>query len=394
MTLVVSLGCGYWSIRLGRADLLAREATANAARKSTELAPGNSKYLQYAAITAEDNGGDGMPLRARAAQLNPLDSWNWIQLAAEAEVRSEIAAAERYLLRAFDVDRQFQPRWALANFYLRQGDRDRALGWARKTLDFGAGDLNAVFQLCWNTGSNGDEILGKAIPARPEVLVQYLAYLDATSRPDEAEQVAGILLPVAGTEQEPALAAHCNRALGLGRAKDAIAVWNGLVERGLIEGERVEPGAGRSLVNAGFAREFSGVGFDWAAQAIEGVTVERLTNGSGVRVDFSRNEPQNCVILGQYVTLMPQRKYRFRVHYEAPEMSGAGITWVIYDPRTKVILLSAGPSGLGSAEVEAEFQAPPELSVARLELRYVREPGTVRPEGSIRFSHLELGFAP
>src|SRR5690242_8693072 len=102
LALIVSLGCGYWSLRLGWADLLARESTPQGAKKSIELAPGNSVYLQYAAITAEDNGEDGMALRVRAARLNPLDSWNWIQLATEAEARRKTEEAERYLLRAFD----------------------------------------------------------------------------------------------------------------------------------------------------------------------------------------------------------------------------------------------------------------------------------------------------
>lgn len=396
LTLLVALGCCYWSFRLGRADLLAREANPNGAKKSIALAPGNSKYLQYAAITAEDNGDDGMPLRLRAAQLNPLDSWNWIQLAIEAEAQNRAGEAERYLLRAFEVDRQFQPRWALANFYLRRGDRDRALEWARKTLEFGGGDLNAVFQLCWNTGSNGSEILEKAIPLRPEVLAQYLQHLDETARLDEASQVATRLLPVAGSEQEPALSAHCSRALRMGRVDLGIAAWDGLVGRGLIQGERVEPDVGKSLVNPDFGRELTGIGFDWGIQPVDGVAVERLPNRSGLRVVFSRNEPENCVILGQYAALAPQRKYRFRFRYETAGMSGAGVKWLIYDPATKAVMLSAGANVGSSGEehiVESGFLTPPECRLARIELRYEREPGTVRPEGSIRFSHLELAFA-
>src|SRR5947207_5452894 len=115
---------------------------------------------------------------------------------------------------------------------------------------------------------------------------------------------------MAGMEQEPALMNHCGRCLEAFRADDAIAVWNGLVDRKLIEGERVEPEKAKSLVNANFAREFSGTGFDWAAPRIDGVALEQLSNGFGMRVVFSRNEPESCVILAQYAALAPDRNYR------------------------------------------------------------------------------------
>lgn len=396
LTLIGSLGCCYWSVRLGWADWLAREGTPEAASKSVELASGNSTYLTYAAITAEDNGGDGTSLRVRAVQVNPLDSQSWIRLAARAEGQNP-AEAERDLLRAFAVDRQFEPRWALANFYFRRGERDRTLEWARKSLDFGGGDLNAVFQLCWSASGNGNEILNKAIPARPEVLAQYLQYLDGTARFKEANQVADRLLPVSGPDEAPALTAHCDRSLTGGNVDSAITIWNGLIDHGLLQGERVAPETGKFLVNADFGREAAGIGFDWGMQPVDGVVVERLPGGSGVRLVFSRNEPEHCVILGQYVPLLPQRKYRFRFRYETAGMSGAGTKWVIYDPATKVVLLSAGVnagSSAGEQMVESEFQTPPESRLTRIELRYEREPGTVRPEGSIRFSHLALEFAP
>ena len=129
--------------------LLAGKATVQAAVE-LKLAPGNSATLEYAAFTMEDNGGDGVPLRVRASQVNPLDSANWIWLAAREEGSNRMQAAERDLLQAFAVDRQFEPRWALANFYFRRGAGTQALGWARKTLEFGGGNLNAVFELCWN----------------------------------------------------------------------------------------------------------------------------------------------------------------------------------------------------------------------------------------------------
>lgn len=394
---VISLAAGlccYWSVRLGAADWLSRKPTLEAATGALKLAPGNAAYLRNAADIVDAYGADGARLRERAAHDNPLDAANWIRLAATAEIENRLADAERDLLRAFNVDRQFEPRWALANFYYRQRDRERALIWVRRTLEFGAGDLAPVFRFCWTLSESASEIQEKAIPCRREVLGQYLAYLDAAGRIDAAGNTAKVLLPVAGIEQKPVLEAHCTRCLNAGRIDCAIETWNVLIAHKWTQGERVAPELGQSMVNAAFARQPTGVGFDWRVERVNGVTVERDPRRPGLRVEFSRAEPESCEIVGQYAAVVPARKYRFHFRYETANMSGAGNQWRIYDPATKSVLLSAGPDNdtAGEHAVEAQFETPPACRLVRIELRYAREPGTVRPEGSIRFSDLQLGL--
>jgi tetratricopeptide (TPR) repeat protein len=286
-----AVGC-YWSVRLGRADWLAGQATVSAASESIELAPGNSAYLRHGAEIREAEGLSASGLRERAARINPLDSDNWIRVAIQAEMEGRSGEAEQKLLRAFEVDHQFEPRWALASFYFREGNPELSLDWARKTLEFGGGDLTAVFQLCWTVSGKGGEILDKAIPHRVEVLAQYLLFLDGSGRVDEAGDVAKVLLPLASADQVPVLVAHCSKSLEAGKAEAAMAVWNGLIGRGLIAGERVEPGAGRPSVDTGFQREMTGQGFEWGVQRVDGVAVERRRDRRGVRVVFSRVEPE------------------------------------------------------------------------------------------------------
>jgi tetratricopeptide (TPR) repeat protein len=382
---------------MGRADWLARQTMVPAAIKSTELAPGNSAYLRHAAEILEANGLPEGGLRERAAAMNPLDSENWIRLAAGSELSGHQREAEQEFLHAFDVDHQLEPRWALANFYLRAGNSQASLAWARKTLEFDASDLTSVFQLCWAVSGNAGEILDKAVPRRAEVLAQYLEFLDLNGRVDDAGDVANVLLPLASAGQAPLLLAHCTKSLDSGNANAAIAVWNGLVGRRLIAEQPVEPAAGRPSADAGFQRAMTGQGFAWGAQREEGVSVERAGDRGGVRVVFARNEPEHASILGQWIALASNRIYQYRIAYAASGMDGAGLRWVIYSPQTKAVLMSAAlpKDGPQSSMIEARFQSPaggPRL--ARLELRYDREPGTVRPEGSIEFSNLVLKSEP
>jgi hypothetical protein len=396
LTLAASALGVYWSVRLGRADWLAGQATVPAASRSIELAPGISVYLRHAAEIRESEGLSASGLRERSAQINPLDSGNWIHLGLRSEMEGRNGDAEREFLQAFEVDRQFEPRWALANFYFRQGNAKRSLEWARKALEFGGGDLTAVFQLCWTVSGNAAEILDIAIPPRVEVLAQYLQFLDGSGRVAEASEVSQALLPLASSDQVPILIAHCSRSLEAGQTEAAMRVWNGLVGRGLIAGERVEPEGGSSSVDTGFQREMTGQGFEWGVQRADGVAVERLPDRHGVRIVFSRNEPEHYTILGQWIALASGKNYRFRVTYAASGMDAAGLKWVIYSPQTKAALMSAVvmKETSESHTIAARFMSPTGTQLARLELRYDREPGTVRPEGSIVFSHLTLEPAP
>ncbi len=390
-----SAGC-YWSVRLGRADWLAEQARVSAAIRSTELAAGNSTYLEQAAELREAEGLPAAGLRERAARMNPLDSENWIHLAARSETEGRSREAERDLFHAFDVDRQFEPRWALANFYWRAGNSQAALAWAGKTLEFGAGALTAVFQLCWAVSGNGDEILDKAVPRRVQVLAQYLQFLDGSGRAGEADGVVKTLLPLATSEEVPALSAHSTRSLNIGRTEAAIAAWNGLIGRGLMAAERVEQAAGKPSVDSGFQREMTGQGFAWDVPRVDGISVQRLGDRRGLRVVFSRTQPEHYTVLGQWIALSARRIYHYRIAYAASGIEGTGFKWVIYSPRSGAVLMSAGlpKGGLPSRVIEARFESPASEEPARLELRYDREPGTVRPEGSIEFWGLTLESEP
>ena len=114
------------------------------------------------------------------ARLNPRASAPRIRLGLAAELRGDSNQAERWLQEAYSVDRQFETRWTLANFYFRQDRRDDFWTWMRSALEMSYGDRAAAFDLCWQASANSKdaaaEILDRAIPDRREVVASYLAY--------------------------------------------------------------------------------------------------------------------------------------------------------------------------------------------------------------------------
>ncbi len=387
--ITASAAC-YWSVQLARADWMAGQATLRAAKKSIELAPANSAYLRHAAELLESEGLPDNALLERAALRNPLDSRNLIHIAARWEMEGRTGEAEKQLLRAFEVDRQFEPRLALANFYFRAGNAGESLAWARKALDFGRSDPRGVFQLCWAASGNATVILEHCIPHRARLLAGYLQFLDSKRRLDAAGDVATALMPLATAEQSPMLLDHCTKSLEAGRGREAIRVWNQLRQRGLCTGQLVD--VDRPSVDSEFQQDMTGQGFDWGMEPVDGVKVVRFHDRGGVRIVFSRNAPEHSVILKRWVALSSAGNYRLRATYRTAGMTGAGLSWIVQQPHTNTAFASAAlpDDATESRSIETRFEPPPGEQVARLELRYDRAPGTVRPEGSVQFSRLVL----
>ena len=114
---------GAYSIRLAMADAAFRKHTPEAVARALEILPDRASYLLLRALQMDYDGADSTALLERAARVNPVSSAPRIRLGLAAETRGDFPGAEKWLLDAARVDRQFEPRWTLANFYFR---RERA----------------------------------------------------------------------------------------------------------------------------------------------------------------------------------------------------------------------------------------------------------------------------
>ena len=88
------------------------------------------------------------------------------------------------MLDAARGDRQYEPRWTLANFYFRQQRTDAFWTWVRAALEVSYGDRDAAFDLCWKASHDAAEILRRGIPERHAVVAALLDYLTRKNRGD------------------------------------------------------------------------------------------------------------------------------------------------------------------------------------------------------------------
>ena len=140
----------WFAIRFARADSEFRSGTIDSVARAAILAPVDSVYLSTRALQIEYAGGDPDPVLQEIARINPAASAPRLRLGLDAEARGDLAAAERWLVDAAQVDRQYEPRWTLANFYFRQSNGRRKSSddfwkWIRSALEVSYGDRGAAF---------------------------------------------------------------------------------------------------------------------------------------------------------------------------------------------------------------------------------------------------------
>jgi hypothetical protein len=349
---------GWRSVTLARADAAFRQGTPEGTARALELAPTNTEYLSLASLQTEYAGGDPRPLLERIASLNPTAAAPRIQLGLAAEVRGDAAEAERWLLEAWRVDRQFETRWTLANFYLRQGRAEDFWTWMRSALEMSYGDRRPAFDLCWRMSSDAGEIAGRAIPGRAEVLAAYVSYLLDTGRAASAGPVALRLARAGQPGYRPLLYAAVDGLIEARRGSEAVELWRAL-------GHAAPSG----VTNPDFAAPLVEHGFDWRTVRLQGVTHLDLDAPAGHRIRLSGAQPESAELLRQTVGgLRPGQVYRLRWEARTEQLRPrGGLQWRIAGAAADV------QSG------ELTFTAPAEIAI--LTLYYTRPPGEVRAEG-------------
>jgi tetratricopeptide (TPR) repeat protein len=365
-TLAVAALCvlavaGVHSIRLALADAAFREHTPQSVARALEILPDHAGYLLFRAQQMIYDGEDSTALLERAARLNPLSSAPRIRLGLAAEARGDFSGAEKWLLDAARVDRQFEPRWTLANFYFRRERRSDFWKWMRPALEVSYGDRSLAFDLCWRMTQNAEEVLAQAVPERHEVLAAYLYYV-MDRRHEAVAPVALKLAQLHDRSDAAELETASDLLINDGRFTQARELWMQMVQAqtGLI-------------ANGDFVTEPSGHGFDWRPTRGDGVTHVALPGS--YRIQLSGKQSESTELLRQLVVLQSGKVYSLR--WEARTQgfgSPTGIEW------------NAGATHAALEAGTMNFKA--EAAFVPITLAYHRPTGQARAEDPSRSTAL------
>jgi hypothetical protein len=391
----------WFSIHLGAADAQFLDHTPESVARAIAIEPRNTDYLALRALQLDYDGADSTPLLERAAQLSPLNSSPRMRLGLAAEIRGDFDSAEKWLLDAARVDRQFEPRWTLANFYFRRASiaapgnqavspfrnqsAERFWNVMREALEISYGDRRPAFDLCWRMAGASSNfpnaaspipataIPDRAIPDRREVLAAYLQYtLD--SHPDAAGPVALKLARFSDPSDRPLLLAACDRLIATAPdAAMALRLWNA-----------IGYAAPAGIFNGSFTTPPLNHGFDWRLIESPGVVHTALEQPRPARrIALDGRQPESCPLLTQIVNLEPNARYSLRWEARTSGFSApAGLEWRIADLHANIGSSDAPAFGSGA------FVATSEL--APLTLFYQRPAGQARAEGFIELSRVMI----
>jgi Tfp pilus assembly protein PilF len=374
------------SVRIAKnylGDRAAEGTSAEAMTRAIEMDPGNAQYhlrLARLALYSVSNASPELALEhlTHAAELSPRNVQVWLEFSAYYGFQGDTAKAEAFLRRADRMAPRIPSvQWVVGNFYLLQGNTDKAFRHFRTTLD-GTGEYDRIlFRTAWKASEDGAKILAELIPPRIGAQFSYLYYLlDAGKIPESLEAWKRI---AATKEEFPAVraASLLNRLIAARMPAEAAQVWSDLREKGLIK-PTYQPTAQNLIINGQFEDDLFNAGFDWRISKIEGaeILIDGGTSHSpshAVRVQF--NGKSNLVFghVSQYVRVEPGRRYRLQGFMKTEGIttdSGPRLRVTDpYDPRL-LTMFSESLTGTtpGWTQVSLDFQAPPQTSLILVSL--------------------------
>jgi hypothetical protein len=304
-------GAAY-SLMLARAEWLFRQDTAVSVPAAVSLVPFQSSYLARLAAWLPSQR---VALLQRAVAINPFDSESWTQLGFAAEFQQhDPTAAERHYLRAAEVNRMFLPRWTLTNFYFRHGRTDEFYRWAAASLANTPYAPEPIFAQMWSMGQDAQRN-ARTVPDRPRILLAYAWYLSNQDQVATLPSVVARLIAAAGHRDPRAwgrdslLAEIEDRLITRGNRTAALEIWSTLSKAGWIR--LTVPTMQAPVTNGDFNVPLYRHGFDWRPVPIEGVRMDESSLNGTLRIELSGNQPEQCVLLRQYLPLEPGRSYQF-----------------------------------------------------------------------------------
>jgi hypothetical protein len=308
----------------------------------------------------------------RAVELNPYYAEGWMELAVEAEGKGEMGEAERFFLKAGEVDKRFRARWALANFYYRRERWEEFWKWLKLASERSYGDRTAMFQLAERVGDSR-EVLKKGLAVDAALLGEYLEYQLQRKQVDGAWAAGQALMEQMTEGERPKLLKRCEVLLEAERVEEGIAVWNRLQPE-----RRVAPQEGIHLGNAGLAYAPLAWGLDW--RLLWRDEVETRWAARRIRVELSGKQPEQVELISLWVPVERGVQYEFGYRYRTEGIGKkSGLRWVVDGAAVD------GGSLWAADWKDGRLRVTPGggKRLVKLVLRFDRELGTMRAAGSL-----------
>src|SRR5580704_8972793 len=136
------------------------------------LSPGNADYRhrlgRYQAFVANDPQSAIASFQS-AVKLNPYDAHYWFDLAGQYQVAGDLAGQRAALEHALQAEPTAPDvAWEAANFFIVDGDIDRALRELHVVIENDLELVYPAFTASWHVRPDADALLRDAVPANTD----------------------------------------------------------------------------------------------------------------------------------------------------------------------------------------------------------------------------------
>ncbi|HLX85527.1 MAG TPA: hypothetical protein VKR59_16615 [Terriglobales bacterium] len=326
------LACCYFFLTATEfvASVFASRAELGSLRRAVFLSPGNADYRYRLGRYYEFVAGDPQPaienLRA-AVDLNPHDARYWFDLAGAYQVTGYIAGQRDALNRALLAEPTApKAAWEAANFFLIDGDIDRALREFHVVVENDNELANAALVASWRARPDADALLQYVVPARPDSLNAFLNLLRSKQDTEGAIKAWRRLADLHEKFPNQYLFNQVAYLIQVHRPDAAMAAWQQSADTlGL---SAYLPTEDNLVVNGDFSLDILNGGFDW-----------NYTNRTGVKPlldpsDFRQGHRSLSLTfegpgisdagIAQVIPVHGATTYDFSAFYKSADFEGAG----------------------------------------------------------------------
>jgi hypothetical protein len=318
--------------------------------RAVRLSPGNADYRhrlgRYFSFVAADPQSAIESLRA-AVDLNPHDARYWFDLAAAYQVIGDLAGRRAALDRALLAEPTAPDvAWEAANFFLVDGDIDRALREFHVVIENEVSLVDAALRACWRVRPDPDALLRDVVPARPDSLISFLALLRSKQETEGVIKTWERLAQLHQKFQNRYLYEHVRYLLDVHRPDAAMSAWEQTA--GTLGLSAYLPTRDNLVVNGDFSLDILNGGFDWTY--VNRTGVQPLLDPSNFRqgdrsLSLTFEGPGiHDAGIQQLIPVRGATTYDFSAYYKSAAFEGAGGPQIVLrDAYTGTSLYASDP---------------------------------------------------
>jgi tetratricopeptide (TPR) repeat protein len=329
---VAFLGCVYLSLTAKEfaASAFANSVNPASLRRAVQLSPGNAEYRHRLGRYFEFGGSDpeaALGNLRSAVALNPHDARYWFDLAAEYQVTGDLSGQRSALEHALQAEPTAPDvAWEAGNFFLINGDTDRALREFSVVISNEVSLVDAALRASWRVRPDPDALLRDVIPSRPDSLVAFANILESKKETDGVIKTLDRLAQLHQKFRNRYLFDFVRYLLEMHRPDAAMTAWEQL--SGTLGLSAYLPTEDNLVVNGNFSLDILNGGFDWTY--VNRTGVKPLLDPS----DFHEGHRSlsltfegpgiNDAGIQQLIPVHSGTTYDFSAYYKSAEFEGAG----------------------------------------------------------------------